>query len=82
MLESSSYHDFNLFYDDAFVDFDVVDINEVKNEITVVVSNLGKLSVETFDLKEDKNNNTYFEYGLYQYRVYVDIVGDLDNGKM
>ena len=62
--------DLSLFYDDAFVDFYVIDINDDTNQITVVVSNLGKITQQTFDLQDDRNGQ-YFEYGIYRQKVYL-----------
>ena len=51
------------FYDgDAFITFNLIDINTEKKEITVAVTNRGRISVLTFDLLEDCGR-LYFEYG-------------------
>lgn len=51
------------FYDgDAFITFNLIDINTEKKEITVAVTNRGRISVRTFDLLEDCGR-LYFEYG-------------------
>lgn len=51
------------FYDgDAFITFNLIDINIEKKEITVAVTNRGRISVRTFDLLEDCGR-LYFEYG-------------------
>lgn len=49
------------FYDgDAFITFNLIDINTEKKEITVAVTNRGRISVLTFDLLEDCGR-LYFE---------------------
>lgn len=51
------------FYDgEAFITFNLIDINTEKKEITVAVTNRGRISVRTFDLLEDCGR-LYFEYG-------------------
>ena len=41
--------EFELFDGDHYVTFNIIDINAVRNEITVAVSNEGKISICTFD---------------------------------
>lgn len=40
--------------------------------IKVAVSNLGKISVIEYDLKRDKDNNLYFEYGCQFDKISID----------
>ena len=63
--------EFSLYDGNHFVTFNIVDINTVKQEITVAVTNEGKISVCLFDLKSD-NERLFFEYGLYQKEIAVD----------
>lgn len=52
------------FYDgEAFITFNLIDINTEKKQITVAVTDRGKISVRTFDLLEDCGR-LYFEYGV------------------
>ena len=47
---------------EATITFNIVDINEMKEEILVAISNRGGISLVTYDLFKDKNGY-YFEYG-------------------
>ena len=50
------------FYDgEEFITFNLIDINTEKKEITVAVTDRGRISVHTFDLLEDCGR-LYFEY--------------------
>ena len=55
--------EFQLHDGEAFVTFNIVSIDTSKNEITVAVSNRGRISVITYDLLTD-NNGFFFEYGV------------------
>lgn len=60
------------FYDgDAFITFNLIDINTEKKEITVAVTDRGKISVRTFDLLEDCGR-FYFEYGVDYNKIEID----------
>ena len=53
------------FYDgEEFITFNIVDINTERKEITVAVTNRGKISVITYDLKSDGGR-------LFRVRRYV-----------
>ena len=54
------YHHFD---GDHTVIFNIIEINEERQEITLAVSNQGKLTQTTYDLKRDWNGY-YFEYGI------------------
>jgi len=54
------------------ITFNIIDINTVKNEITVAVSKQGKVSVCTFELKTDNEQCWFFEYGVMQDKISVD----------
>ena len=65
-MEFKKYYlsEFRLYDGEVFVTFNIVDINTDKNEITVAVSNRGRISVTTYDLLTDNNGSFYFEYGV------------------
>ena len=64
--------EFEFFDGDEFVTFNIVGIDVAKNEITVAVTDRGKISVITYELMEDKDGNLYFEYGIMFKKIYVD----------
>ena len=61
------------FYDgEAFITFNLIDIDTKKKEITVAVTDRGKISVHTFALLEDCGR-LYFEYGIAgQEHIHID----------
>ena len=52
--------------------FNIVDINFDKMTITLAITNQGKISVIEYDLKKDKENNLYFEYGYQFDKINID----------
>ena len=54
--------EFQIFDGEATILFNIVDINEIKEEILVAISNRGGISLVTYDLFKDENGY-YFEYG-------------------
>ena len=63
--------EFSFFDGDHFITFNIVDVDTVKNEITVAVSNEGKVSVCSFDLKSS-DKGLHFEYGVMLEKIAVD----------
>ena len=55
-------NEFEYYDGECFITFNIVEIDTTRNEITVAVSNQGKISVCTFDLKTD-GERFFFEYG-------------------
>ena len=53
------------------VTFDLLEIDDEKHEVVVAISNLGKISVHTFDLYFD-GKRRYFEYGCLYAKIYID----------
>lgn len=61
------------FFDGAeFVTFNIVGIDVAKNEITVAVTDRGKISVIIYEVMEDEDGDLYFEYGVMFKKIYVD----------
>ena len=56
--------EFQIHDGEVFIAFNIVAIDTSKNEITVAVSNRGRISVTTYDLLTDSNGSFYFEYGI------------------
>ena len=65
-MEFRKYYlsEFQLHDGEVFITFNIVAIDTNKNEITVAVSNRGRISVTTYDLLTDNNGYLYFEYGV------------------
>ncbi len=58
---------------DYDVTFDIVDIDFWYETVTVVITDNGKISQDTFQLMKDKDDRYYFEYGrFYEKKVYID----------
>jgi hypothetical protein len=64
--------EFEFFDGDEFITFNIIDINTDRNQITVAVTNQGKISVITYDLLTGDDGNLYFEYGHFYEKVAVD----------
>ena len=63
-------HEFQIYDGEATITFNIVDLNEMKNEISVAITNRGKISVVTYDLFQDENG-LYFEYGCEYRKIIV-----------
>lgn len=60
------------YYDgESFVTFNIYDLNEDKQTITVAITNQGKISLVEYDLLQDEEG-LYFEYGINYARINVD----------
>ena len=63
--------EFDYFNGENYITFDLIEIDDEKRDITVAVSDTGKISVQTFDLLFD-GNRRYFEYGCSNIKIYID----------
>ena len=73
-MENQNYYLKEFQYFDGYTEiiFNIVDINFEKMTITLAITNQGKISVIEYDLKRDKENNLYFEYGYQNEKIAVD----------
>ena len=63
-------HEFKIHDGEAWITFNIVDISELKNEISVAITNRGKITVVTYDLYKDENDY-YFEYGCEYTKINI-----------
>ncbi len=63
--------EYDYFNGENFITFDLIEIDDEKREVTVAVSNMGRISVRTFNLSFDCNRR-YFEYGCSYTKIYID----------
>ena len=63
-------HEFKIHDGEAWITFNIVDISELKNEISVAITNRGKITVVTYNLYKDENGY-YFEYGCEYKKISV-----------
>lgn len=70
LIENPSLYQFMYYDGEAFITFDVVNVNLDCKEITVAVTNRGRISVVTYDLVEC-DSDFYFEYGAEYTRIYL-----------
>ena len=73
-MEFKKYYlsEFQLYDGEVFITFNIVAIDTSKNEITVAISNRGRISVTTYDLLTDSNGFLYFEYGIDYEKINID----------
>ena len=69
-------------YDDGEfeITFNIVDVDFLRQTITVVISRCGKITQDTFPLVRDSKGNLYFEYGLfYENKIRLDDFEEVGN---
>ena len=54
------------------VKFNIIDIDTEKMTINLAITHTGKIILTEYDLKRDKNNNLYFEYGIEFNKINID----------
>ena len=64
--------EFSLNNSEYDITFNIVDIDIDRMTITVTITDQGKVSVNKYDLKKDKNNNLFFEYGHLLEKINID----------
>lgn len=72
-LSEFKYHD-----ETHEITFNIVEINFDKFEITIAITDDGKISVQTFDLKLEAGR-LFFEYGIMLDKVAVDDFEQVEN---
>ncbi len=71
-LSKMYLREFSLNNSEYDITFNIVDIDINRMTITVAITNLGKISVNKYDLKKDKNENLFFEYGHLFEKINID----------
>ena len=69
-IELKPLMEFKFFDGDEIITFNIVELNQERNEIIVAVTDRGKISIVGYDLREN-SNGTYFEYGPIYSPIYV-----------
>jgi hypothetical protein len=59
----------------------ILDINTDKMVITIAVNNQGKISTTEYDLKRNKNNELYFEFGTTFDQIKINDFDETENTK-
>ena len=70
MEKTKFMQEYELYDGEAFITFNIWSIDETKNEISVVVTNRGKITMVTYSLLVD-NKGLYFEYGPDYTKIYI-----------
>lgn len=63
-------YEFDFFNGTHFITFNLIACNEDNNTVTVAITEQGKITQDTFTLL-GKEDNRYFEYGLYCNKIYL-----------
>lgn len=63
--------EFSLFDGEHDFTFNILDVNIDKMTITVAVTKAGKIYVTKYDLKRDREQDLYFQYGIENTQVNV-----------
>ena len=72
-MKTKNYYlkQFTLFDGEYDVTFNILDVNTDKMTITVAVTKAGKIIVTEYDLKRDREQDLYFQYGIENTKVNV-----------
>lgn len=71
-LSKMYLREFSLNNSEYDITFNIVDIDINRMTITVTITDQGKISVNKYDLKKDKNENLFFEYGHLFEKINID----------
>ena len=81
VIENKDYRNLqNDYYDgESFVYFDIIQVDAENENITVMVSHQGNLTMRTFDLLVDEDCDVFFEYGPCFEKIYLEKFKDMEN---
>lgn len=77
MKERFYMQEFQFFDGESLITFNIVDLDEDKQEIYVAITKQGKISVVTYPLFQD-NNGWYFEYGPSYEKISINDFEEVD----
>ena len=69
-------------YDDGEfeITFNIIDVDFLRQTVTVAISRCGHITQDTFALIRDKDGKLYFEYGLfYENKIRLDDFEEVDD---
>ena len=70
-MEQTKYlHELEIYDGEAFIVFNIISLSVKKGEITLALTNRGKISVVTYDLHSD-HNGLYFEHGCMYEKIRI-----------
>ena len=70
-MEHTKYlHELEIYDGDAFIVFNIISLSMKKGEVVLALTNRGKITVVTYDLKSDEKG-LYFEYGCMYEKVRI-----------
>ena len=64
--------EYEMFDGDAFITFNIVDVNGECTSAYIAVTDRGRISVSDYPLEKGKDGRLYFEYGNLFKRIYLD----------
>ena len=71
MKDSYYMKEYQHYDGEAFITFNIIELNETKQEVTVAVTDRGRITVVSYDIcKNDKGY--YFEYGCEYTKIMID----------
>ena len=62
--------EYQYFDGESFITFNIVYATE--KEVQLAITNRGRITVTTYDLYTDSNDNEYFEYGCDYNKIYIE----------
>ena len=70
-MEHTKYlHELEIYDGEAFIVFNIRSLSVKKGEVVLALTNRGKITVVTYDLKSDEKG-LYFEYGCMYEKVRI-----------
>lgn len=65
--------EFSYFDGEYDITFNILDVDFLRQTITVAITRCGKIAQDTFALLRDNNGDLYFEYGMfYKNKISID----------
>lgn len=73
LRESLLFSEYSFNDVDYDVVFDIIDVDFYYETVTVAITDNGKITQDTYELKCDGNGRYFFEYGrFYEKKIYLD----------
>lgn len=70
-MSASYMQEYQLFDGEAWITFDIINLDQKRNTVMLAVTNRGKISVLEYDLFSN-DKGLYFEYGPLYSKIYIE----------